>query len=248
MNNLAAYLQNCGNAALTLFYPRGCRLCGASVENLADGAACRECWLKTRIFDGSETLCAKCGRLLEHAGRRAEKTFCHLCDNDFYDAARAVGIYENALRASILELKEKPFVSTTLKKVLQIAFDNAPFFNQITKIIPVPLHKRRFHERGFNQATLLAQILSSGTNLPLLENCLVRQSFTEMHRGAFDERARRESVENVFAVKQPRLIENENVLLVDDVLTSGATASASAKALKKSGAGAVFVLTVARAV
>lgn len=235
------------DAVLTLVFPQGCKLCGASVETLANGAACALCWSKTRIFDFGETLCQKCGRLLEHAGAHGLETRCHHCDLDYYRAARAVGVYERALRLTVLELKEKPVVPPKLSELLAQAFMQFPL-NQATKIIPVPLHPKRQRERGFNQAAVIAQNLSKRTGKPVLENCLIREIYTAQHRVAMDERARRESVEKAFVVKQLRLIENQKILLVDDVLTSGATASACAKVLTENGASEVFVLTIARAV
>lgn len=235
---------------LTLVYPRACELCGRSVESLANGATCAECWAKTQIFDFTKTLCYKCGRLLERVGAALstqQKTFCHRCDNDFYQIARAIGVYEGALRIAVLELKEQPFVSAKIQDLLVQAFNQLPL-NQATAIVPVPLHPKRFSERGFNQAAILAQSLSKRANLPILENCLAREIYTKQHRGAMDERSRRESVEKAFVVKQPRLLKSQRILLIDDVFTSGATASVCAHALIKNGASEVFVLTVARAV
>lgn len=240
------FLSDFRDAVLSLVYPRSCEICGKIVENFDDGVACQFCWQATRIFTGRETLCQKCGRWLEHAGRGGETTFCHLCDDDFFDAARAVGIYEAALRISILELKEKPFVAQKLKNLLFERFQNS-IVSEATKIVPVPLHAKRLRSRKFNQAAILARILAEKTRLPILENCLVREIHTPMHRATMDERARRESVEKAFVVNQPRLIKGEKILLVDDVFTSGATASVCAKALKEQGADSVFVLTIARA-
>jgi ComF family protein len=224
-------------------------LCDNSVEKLTDGATCQDCWRKTRIFTGAETLCQKCGRLLEHSAitGKTEIINCHRCNNDFFDIARAVGVYEGALRVAALELKEKPFIALRLKNLLTKVLHKSPF-DQTTRIIPVPLHPNRFRERGFNQAAVLGGILSRESKLQMSENCLVREVYTKLHRGGMDEKARRETVEKSFVVRQPRLVEKEKILLVDDVFTSGATASACAKALKESGANEVFVLTIARAV
>ena len=161
--------------------------------------------------------------------------------------ARAVGIYEGALRLAVLELKEKPVVPLRLEKLLFQTFERFSL-NQSAKIIPVPLHLKRQRERGFNQAAILAQNLSKRTGQQVLENCLTRKIYTAQHRGAMDERARRESVEKAFVVRQPRLVDNQKILLIDDVFTSGATASVCAQALKEKGASEVFVLTIARAV
>lgn len=237
------------DSCFALFYPRGCQICGGSVEDFEDGATCGKCWAQTRIFDFSTPLCQKCGRLLDNSLAQTAvraNVSCHRCDNDFYDAARGVGIYENALRIAVIELKEKPFVCRRLQNLLQRRAQNC-LFDQITQIVPVPLHEKRLRERTFNQTVVLARILNQNSKIPILENCLTRLVHTPMHRVGMDQQARRESVETAFAVKQPRLVANEIVLLVDDVFTTGATVSRCAKVLKEAGAKQVFVLTLARA-
>ena len=233
------------DSLLALAYPQACQICEQSVENSPDGVACRECWEKTRIFSGAETLCGKCGRLLQ-AKPSNFQTFCHQCDEHFYDAACAVGVYEYALSASVLNLKREPFVAKRLSKLFVSRFHNSAFQNA-TKILPVPLSKKRFLERGFNQAAALAEILAEQTRIPIDAQTLARQIHTPIHRAAMDNKARETSVKNAFEVKRPKFVEGENILLVDDVFTSGATVSNCAKVLKEKGAGQVYVLTVARA-
>jgi len=233
------------DSLLSLAYPQACQICENSVENSLDGVACRLCWEKTRIFSGAETLCCKCGRFLQ-SKLTDFQTFCRQCDEQFYDAAIAVGIYEYALSASILNLKREPFAAKKLQKIFVSRFQNSAF-QDATKIIPVPLSKKRFLERGFNQATVLAEILAKQIRIPLDGQTLVRKIHTPTHRAAMDNEARETSVKNAFEVKRPSFIEGENILLVDDVFTSGATVSNCAKTLKEKGASKVYVLTVARA-
>lgn len=233
------------DSLLAVAYPQACQICEQSVENSIDGVACRQCWEKTRIFSGAETLCAKCGRFL-HENPTNFQTFCHQCDEQFYDAASAVGIYEFALSASVLNLKREPFAAKKLKQLFVSRFENSAF-QDAAKIIPVPLSKKRLLERGFNQAEVLAEILAKQTSARLDKETLIRQIHTPMHRATMDKKAREKSVQNAFEVKRPKLVEGENILLVDDVFTSGATVSNCAKVLKEKGAGKVYVLTVARA-
>jgi predicted amidophosphoribosyltransferase len=101
--------------------------------------------------------------------------------------------------------------------------------------------------RGFNQASIVAEAVSKAVKLPLDEVSLVRVSTTEKYRAGLDRKGRRDTVAGAFAVTHPRLVEGENILLIDDVFTTGATVSACAEALANAGAGKVFVLTVARA-
>jgi ComF family protein len=238
-------LQKIYDSLLTLAYPQICLVCSNSVENSADGVVCRKCWQKTRVFSGGETLCAKCSAFLREKPSN-HPTFCHRCDTHFYDAARAVGLYENALAASVIHLKREPLVARTLKNLFVSAFENAPF-QDATVIIPVPLSKKRFLERGFNQSEVLAEILSKHSGLKVDKQSLARKIHTPLHRAAMDRRARELTVENAFEATRPKLVNSERVLLVDDVFTSGATTSYCAKALKKKGASKVYVLTLARA-
>lgn len=232
------------DALLALAYPQACQACEASVENYADGVACRDCWLKTRVFSGAEILCRKCGAFLRSEAANVE-TFCHRCDEHFYDAAFAAGIYERALAATILHLKREPFVATRARQTFVSRFQDSEF-QDATLIVPVPLSKKRFFERGFNQAVVLSKILARKTKIKLDEKSLARHTDTPMHRAGMDAEARQASVENLFEVLRPNLIRGERVLLVDDVFTSGATVSACAEVLKKSGAAKVYVFTLAR--
>jgi ComF family protein len=237
------------DAALSLAYPRACAVCEAEcVESRADAPACSKCWRATRVFTGGETLCWKCGAPAR-ASLPEEKrggVRCRRCDAWAFEAARACGPYEGALRAAVLNLKREPFVPARLARLLAEAFERAPL-SSATLAVPVPLHTERERERGFNQAALLARSLAKQTGLRLDELCLARVAHSARHRAGMDARARLETVENAFAVTRPRLVEGERVLLVDDVFTTGATASACASALLASGASQVFVLTLARA-
>lgn len=239
-------LKAVSDAVISLFYPQACSVCTQSVENSADGVACRDCWQRTRIFSDRDVLCSKCGLFLRESDHAAE-TFCRRCDDHHYDSARAVGIYENALSASVIRLKHLPSVSKTPKKYLIDCFYRHEFAN-LNLIVPVPLSKKRFLERGFNQAAVLARIVAKASGIALDEHSLVRVVHTPMHRVAMDKKARDLTVKNAFAITRPNIINGKNILLIDDVLTSGSTVSHCAKVLKKNGAGSVNVLTLARAV
>jgi ComF family protein len=232
------------DSLLTIAYPQACQICENSVENLSDGIACRECWQKTTVFSGAETLCAKCGAFFQ-SKPISFPTFCHRCDEHFYDSASAVGIYEHALAASILHLKREPVISKRLRRLFLSRFQNSDF-QDTTLLVPVPLSKKRFLERGFNQAVVLSKILAKETGLKLDEQSLVRKIHTPMHRIGMDAKARAMSVKNAFEVMRPKLIAGEKVLLIDDVYTSGATVSNCAKTLKESGASKVYVLALAK--
>lgn len=234
------------DSLLSLVYPQLCCICKNSVERHSDGLACSGCWNATRLFTGNESLCRKCGAYLSEAGK-TDDISCRNCDEHFYDIARAAGIYETALAVSVLRLKNEPHVPARVRDHFISAFKAAPL-SDVTLIVPVPLSPRRRHERGFNQAAILAAIVARTTGTKLDEASLARKIHTPVHRAAMDRKAREISVKNAFTVTRPSLIYGQRILLIDDVLTSGSTASSCAKVLKKNGAEWVGVLTLARAV
>jgi ComF family protein len=216
------------DAILTLAYPQICVICGRSVEQRRFGAACEACWRETRIFTEEETI------YRQHEPSQA------------FTAARAIGPYEGALRESVLLLKRQPHVPRHVENLLIEVARREPL-NTSTRVIPVPLHPKRLRARGFNQASVLAYVLSKRLRLPVDEVSLVRVSTTEKYRAGLDAKGRRETVAGAFEVRHPRLVSNETILLVDDVFTTGATVSSCAQVLNGAGAKHVYVLTLARA-
>jgi len=219
--------MNLYDAILTLAYPQICVICGSSVEQRRFGVACEACWKGTRIFADDEEICWDCKSLP-------------------FTVARAVGMYEGALREAVLVLKAQPYVPQHVVGLLEAAARREPL-NSATRVVPVPLHPKRLKTRGFNQATIIGRAVSKALRLPLDEVSLVRVSSTEKYRAALDRKGRKDTVAGAFVVNHPRLIANETILLVDDVFTTGATVSACAEALIAAGANTVFVLTLARA-
>ena len=232
----------------TLTYPQSCTICGQSVEKYRLGVACEACWKETRIFTDDETICWKCGWLapVEIAAEFRDQVRCRRCESHSFTVARAVGLYEGALRESVLLLKREAHLPAHVEDILVVAAKRAPL-NGSTRIIPVPLHPKRMRARGFNQASILAEALSNRLRLPVDDISLLRVSWSEKYRAGLDAKGRADTVAGAFVVSHPRLVSNEDILLVDDVFTTGATVSACAEALTAAGAKNVFVLTVARA-
>lgn len=233
---------------LALFYPQACALCEGCVSSRHLGIACADCWQATRLFTEQDTVCWKCGAPSLGTIEPEKKTTvrCRRCNDDAFTAARACGNYEGALQAVVLALKREPSVSQHLLSLLAAAQQRPPL-NQATIVIPVPLHRTREKERGFNQAAIIGKELAHRLKLPFVDHSLIRISHSERHRAGMDAGARRASVADAFAVRNPRIVYGERILLVDDVFTTGATVSACAQALLDAEAEAVFVLTIARA-
>lgn len=244
----ASVISRAYDSVLTLIYPQRCAVCNESVDSRQDGVACSPCWQATRIFGENDTLCWKCGALgIATVSQEKRQTVrCGRCDADSFTNARACGLYEGALRASILALKREPAVARRLLETLRHTQQRLPLA-EADLIVPVPLHASRERERGFNQAVILARELARSMKLSIDEHSLVRTVHTERHRAGMDRRARRDSIAGVFEARRPEPIAGRRVLLIDDVFTTGATVSECAAVLKSAGAADVYVLTIARA-
>ena len=236
------------DSLLALVYPEACAVCGGPVESRLDAPVCAACWTATRLFDENDNLCWKCGAFTpaKIAADKRQMVRCGECDADNFTAARACGLYEDGLRASVLALKREPHVANRLAQIIANA-QRQPPLNGADVIVPVPLHSERERERGYNQAAVLAREVARATRLPIEESVLFRRIHTERHRAGMDAKARRESVAGAFEVRQPKPIAGRRVLLIDDVFTTGSTVSECAKVLKTAGASDVYVLTIARA-
>lgn len=186
--------------------------------------------------------CRICGDSVE---RRRYGVVCEGCwKTQMLADEGSIGWYEGALRETVLQLKRQPYLPP---HVADLLIERTKSMDCITRIVPVPLHGERLRSRGFNQAAVIGREVSKALGLPLDETSLVRVSSSEKHRTGLDAKGRRESVEKAFAVPYPRVIKGEDVLLVDDVFTTGATVSACQAALIEAGARSVLIFTLAKA-
>ena len=239
---MVSLLSAARNAFLNLTFPQRCHSCTAQVDDDRFGVACSTCWGLTTLFVDPEGLCPKCGAKGPILG---EAFACRNCTDHHYDTARSIGLYEGAISVSILHLKRFPVIPRVLLDQMRPTLDSAAF-GDCDLIMPVPLSAKRRAERGFNQAEYIADHVARKLGKPVDAHSLSRKVHTPMHRASMDKKARELSVKNAFAVIRPKLIEGRSIILVDDIFTSGATASNCAKALKKKGAVTVNVFTLAR--
>jgi len=206
-----------------------CRACLAKPEPLAADYFCIQCRAPFRNQFP-----------LDEAGRCA---LCRLGVRGF-DAAYSFGFYEDELRQLIHLFKyaRVQTLSAPLGRLLAMAFPRDSSFDAI---VPMPLHWRKRWQRGFNQSALLAREISRRTHIPV-ENALRRARHTAAQAGLTNAK-RRKNVSGAFRVRKGARLGSRRILLIDDVMTTGATAAACARALKMAGASQVTLLTLARA-
>jgi len=163
-----------------------------------------------------------------------------------YDQALSVGYFEGSLREAIHQFKYRPCRSLGLPLGSWMA-ENIRELSGFDIVVPVPLHRKRLHQRGFNQALLLAHRISVAYDIILSFDNLARIRYTrpQVELSATERIA---NVEGAFALRRPVDVVEKRVLLVDDVYTTGSTLNECSIVLKKEGAETVAALTLARAV
>ena len=230
--------------------PPQCLGCGALVD--APGALCAECWDRV-IFLGPPQ-CSACGLPFEYS--LGEGALCGACSRrqPVFERARAAIVYDDASRRLILAFKhgDRTDAAPAFARWLARAgadLAGGDLVGEAECIVPVPLHWSRLFARRYNQAALLAGHLERLSGVPMVPDALVRRRRTPP-QGRMGMTARRRNLAGAFAVRPSgrARIEGRRVLLVDDVLTTGATAAACARTLLRAGARAVDVLTLARVV
>jgi ComF family protein len=213
-------------------------------ENIA---FCGACFSKIHFIQSS--LCPRCG--IPFAGADGGSHLCGDCivSKAAYSTARAVGRYESTLLEAIHRFKYNGRISIgeALGKLMaEFAY---PTFNirDYSLIMPVPLHPKRLRERGFNQSVVLAREVSKRLHISLDFMTLRRHIYTDPQI-SLGKKEREVNVHGAFSVTDSAKVEGQEIILVDDVYTSGSTAKECARVLMKNRADRVAVLTLARAV
>jgi competence protein ComFC len=247
------WLSGAGDALVSVFFPAGCRLCARVLLRASPVPICEECLGSFPALGGAG--CETCGQPLAtwslsgaEAARSAEGLLCPECQSRTYgfDRARSYALYKGSIVPAIMLLKferVEPLGRWFAARLLQVAQREAI---SADVVVPVPLHRQRQRERGYNQAELVAKPLARKLGLPYRAVLLTRtKPRPDKHILSLEERW--DSVRGAFATRPGSKVDNLRVLLVDDVMTTGATLDACAKALRGAGAKSVIGLTVARA-
>jgi ComF family protein len=240
---LAAGLRAGATAALDLMLPPRCLACHGAVAR--QGALCARCWSGLQFLGDPQ--CLSCG--LPFDFDPGEPSRCGGCMRrpPPFDKARAALAYDEASRPLLLGFKHADRTHAAPPFGQWLARAALDLLGETEVIVPVPLHRWRLVRRRYNQAALLAHALGRARGLPVEADLLVRRRATPSQAGR-SRLARQRNVQGAFAVRPGRggAIRGRRVLLVDDVLTTGATVAECARVLNRAGAGAVDVVTLAR--
>jgi len=241
----SAGLKSCLEAVLGFFYPEVCQLCHAEAATAAEGFVGTGCWRQARIIE--PPFCQCCG--LPYEGDITTRFECGNC--------REMELHFHSARAAVVA------GSTVLEAVHRYKYQRALWFEPFLAglllraagrelqsghwnlIVPVPLHSLKRREREFNQAERLALRLGTSSGVPVNTRLLRRVEYTRTQT-QLTRPERAANVRGAFAVVPGTQLDGARVVVVDDVLTTGATTSSCARALREAGAAEIRVWTVAR--
>ena len=244
-------LRGIGSRLVDVILPQHCYHCGRPIASAGRGSFCDSCWGLIRFIAPPYCLC--CGKPFRSpiAFTYSPEYRCGACraQPPHFDHARAIGRYEGPLRQAIHQLKYRGKLHLK-QPLLRLALEHfdAQFPGTVfDAIIPVPLHRERLMQREFNQATVFASGVAHYLNVPVLEGLLVRVRSTRP-QVELSGSERRQNVKQAFAVTDAAALKDKQVLVVDDVFTTGATLGEIARTLKIAGATQVDVFALARVV
>ncbi|NHN87487.1 double zinc ribbon domain-containing protein [Acetobacter conturbans] len=228
-----------------MILPPTCAVCGTEVDQ--PRSLCPACFM--RMHPIGDPRCDQCGVPLPsaaHLGRDARCVSCEL-HHPAWSKGRAAYVYDTGSRDLILALKYADRTQNAAVLARQMARAGSDILETADWLIPVPVHWRRLMERKYNQAALLARAVGKLAGVPVLVDALQRPHATSRLAG-FSAVERAREMEDAIRVRAARaaLLRGRNVVLVDDILTTGATATACTKMLLAAGAASVSLLAAAR--
>ncbi len=229
---------------IDLFLPQRCAACGGPVTA---AGLCGGCWTKVDFI--SKPYCQRLGTPFSYDSGEPLTSPAAIADPPDYGRARAVARYEGPARALVHALKFHDRLDMADVLAAQMVRAGAGLIADCDVVAPVPLHRRRLFARRFNQSALLAERIARLAGLDYAAEAITRVKATR-HQVGLSRPERQRNLSGAFKVlpEMRPLVEGRRVLLVDDVMTTGATANACARASLRAGAASVDVLTFARVV
>lgn len=190
-----------------------------------------------------EPLCKKCELKL----KKYEINLIRKNKNMYFNESIHVFRYEDIIRDKIISYKfyNNAYIYKTFSKIILKNKKICGFFEKYDIIIPVPIHRKRKLERGYNQTELIAQEIAKHTHLKLEKNVIYKQK-NIISQSELNKNNRKQNVKNAFEVKNKEKIINKKILLFDDIYTTGSTVNECSRILKIAGAKKIDVLTIAK--
>ncbi len=229
-------------SVLELIYPKRCPICEKIV--IPKGAfICEECYGKLQWVNAP--YCMKCGKPIESP----YKEYCYDCENKnfHYEYGYGMWIYDENMRRSIVGFKYKnrrEYAEFYVRELLSHYGEKIRRMD-VDVIVPVPVHKKRYRKRGYNQAAILAKGLGAGLGIEVEENLLIRCKYT-MPQKSLNDKERLHNLEKAFQINKKLKLkyEHKKVLLIDDIYTTGSTIEACTNVLLCAGIEKVFFVSL----
>lgn len=246
-----ALLRQVIETALMFLYPAQCRgTCDTPLGLEPVPYFCSACWTQMQFVE--PPWCEMCGTpLLSASSSDADESeVCDACAKapPRYGKLRTIAFYEETLQQAIHLFKFEKRTALA-KPLIQLMLAHLPDDCRIEDydfILPIPIHKKRMRERGFNQSILLAEGIAKAKGVPIATDIFVRDKNTKAQSSLAGREARQENIIDAFKLRKPKSVFGKRLLLIDDVFTTGATIREAVKELWNAGPGEIDVLTLAR--
>lgn len=233
-------LREMSETAITFLYPAECRVCKEFLGTTSVPYICENCWQDIQFLE--PPWCDICGT----------PSVDGLCDEcattpPRYGKLRSIAFYQTTLQQAIhfFKFEKKKGLARHLIQLINAHIPSDCGLAEYDFILPVPIHKKRLRERGFNQATLLANGIAKTEGVPVLTDALVRHRHT-VAQSSLDREARQQNLIGAFEIRNPEILNGKRLLIFDDVFTTGATIREAVSELWTADPAEVDVLTLAR--
>lgn len=234
------------NELINTFLPKCCVLCKKRLGSDESKHLCKTCWNKFQPIEG--LFCQKCGKSLPDGGK-----YCYSCrrlsaSSTHFEYIRAAGVYAGTLREAIHKFKYqgKDFLAVSLGEFIVTQSQDKYPWSEIDFVVPVPLHRIDQIRRGYNQAQILAEVVAKELGKSLSVGNLTRNRKTKKQTELSREK-RLTNLVDAFKILNPTIFKSKNIILIDDVCTTGSTIEECSKEMRRAGAKKVWGLVLAHA-